>query len=44
MIDQPAADLRDLDTDSVLDVLTGHVPKFATLVRNVRQGGDAPSP
>jgi hypothetical protein len=44
MIDQQAADLRDLDTDSVLDVLIGHDPKFATLVRDVRQGGDAPSP
>lgn len=44
MIEQQAADLRDHDTDSVLDVLTGHVPKFSTLVRAVRQGRGDPRP
>lgn len=37
MIEQQAADLSGHDTDSVLDVLTTHVPRFATLVRSTHR-------
>jgi hypothetical protein len=33
-IEEQAADLRDHDTESVLEVLTAHVPDFPALARS----------